>query len=79
MPSWNLLSWNVNGIRAVAKNGFMDWVHTGAPNILCVQETKAQEAQLDANITEVAGYESFWSDAEKKDTAGWLYTLVTSH
>ena len=70
MSSWKLLSWNVNGIRAVAKKGFLDWLQEEAPDIMCVQETKSQESQLDANITDAAGYQSYWSEAEKKGYSG---------
>ena len=56
MSSWKLLSWNVNGIRAVAKKGFMEWFKSESPDILCLQETKAQEDQLDNSIKEIEGY-----------------------
>ena len=70
MASWKLLSWNVNGVRAVAKKGFIDWIQEEAPEILCIQETKSQESQLDAKITDVDGYTSYWSEAEKKGYSG---------
>ena len=60
MSSWKLLSWNVNGIRAVAKKGFMEWFKSESPDILCLQETKAQEDQLDNSIKEIEGYQSYW-------------------
>lgn len=43
MKSLTLLSWNVNGIRSVAKKGFHDWLKNAVPDILCIQETKAWE------------------------------------
>ncbi len=70
MSSWKLLSWNVNGVRAVAKKGFIEWLQGEAPDILCIQETKSQESQLDVKITEVDGYQSYWSEAEKKGYSG---------
>ena len=70
MSSWKLLSWNVNGVRAVAKKGFIDWIQEEVPDILCIQETKSQESQLDAKITDVDGYTSYWSEAEKKGYSG---------
>ena len=70
MSSWKLLSWNVNGVRAVAKKGFIEWLQDEAPDILCIQETKSQESQLDAKITDVDGYTSYWSEAEKKGYSG---------
>ena len=45
-----LLSWNVNGIRAVHKKGFVDWVKEAKPEILCLQETKAQPEQIPAGV-----------------------------
>jgi exodeoxyribonuclease-3 len=41
-----IISWNVNGIRAVQKKGFVEWLVKGSPDILCVQETKADAGQL---------------------------------
>jgi len=41
MKSYIMLSWNVNGIRAVAKKGFLEWFKNEKPDILCLQETKA--------------------------------------
>lgn len=70
-----LISWNVNGIRAVQKKGFLEWFRKESPDILCLQETKAEEAQLDSEIREVPGYQSFWCSAEKKGYSGVaLYT-----
>jgi len=45
-----ILSWNVNGIRAVYKKNFMDWFLKEQPDILCIQETKAQEEQIPDGI-----------------------------
>ncbi len=56
-----LLSWNVNGIRAVQKKGFLEWLSEAAPDILCLQETRAAEAQLPAALVHPAGYHSFWN------------------
>ena len=41
-----LFSWNVNGVRAIEKKGFLDWVDNTSPDILCIQETKANFDQL---------------------------------
>ena len=70
MSSLRLLSWNVNGIRAVVKKGFMEWFQKEMPDVLCLQETKAQEAQLGTEIKNVAGYKSYWSEAVKKGYSG---------
>ena len=65
-----LLSWNVNGIRAIYKKGFLDWFKKANPDILCLQETKAHPDQLVEELKDVNGYESFFSSAEKKGYSG---------
>lgn len=65
-----LLSWNVNGIRAVQKKGFVEWLLKDSPDILCLQETKAEESQLDDGLKNVPGYTSYWCSAEKKGYSG---------
>jgi len=65
-----LLSWNVNGIRAIEKKGFLDWLHKESPDILCVQETKADTKDLSEKLLKPAGYQTFWSSAEKKGYSG---------
>lgn len=65
-----LLSWNVNGIRAVAKKGFLEWLESASPDILCVQETKANEQQLSPELLSPVGYRSYWSSALKKGYSG---------
>ncbi len=68
------ISWNVNGIRACIKKGFNEFVEQCDPDILCIQETKANEAQVDLNFPL---YEQYWNSAEK---AGYSGTLVlTKH
>jgi exodeoxyribonuclease-3 len=63
-----LVSWNVNGLRAVLKKGALDAVLSLNPDFLCVQETKCQEADLQGWIPE--GYHSVYSSAEKKGYSG---------
>ena len=66
-----ILSWNVNGIRAVEKKGaFQDIFEKFSPDILCFQETKASEDQLVDEIKEVPGYYSFFESSEKKGYSG---------
>jgi exodeoxyribonuclease-3 len=65
-----LLSWNVNGLRAVHKKGFLDWFRKDDPDILCVQETKAAEEQLPDEIRQVEGYHAYFAAAEKKGYSG---------
>ena len=47
-----LYSWNVNGIRAVEKKGFLDWLDQEQPEIVCIQETKAHVEQLSSSLIE---------------------------
>ncbi|MCF7801154.1 MAG: exodeoxyribonuclease III [Candidatus Marinimicrobia bacterium] len=61
-----IISWNLNGIRAVLKKGFWDWFNHEQPNILCLQETKAQPDQLDDDILNPPGYTGIWHSAERK-------------
>jgi len=65
-----ILSWNVNGIRAMAKKGFIDWLKKESPDILCIQETKCQKDQLTDDLLSPKGYTSYWSSAEKKGYSG---------
>lgn len=65
-----ILSWNVNGIRAAQKKGFLDWLARESPDILAVQETKAQPDQLDAVLLNPPGYHVCWNSAEKKGYSG---------
>ena len=65
-----IISWNVNGIRAVAKKGFFDFLQQQNPDILCLQETKAHPDQLTADLLAPHGYEVFWSSATKKGYSG---------
>ena len=65
-----LISWNVNGIRAVWKKGFPEFVAAQVADVLCLQETKIQPEQLTPEMKDVAGYRSYWSAAEKKGYSG---------
>ena len=61
------ISWNVNGLRAVAGKGFVESFETLSPDFLCLQETKMQAGQLDLQFP---GYHSYWNYAEKKGYSG---------
>ncbi len=61
-----LLSWNVNGARAIYKAGFMDWLAETAPDILCLQETRAEPSQIPAEMAAPAGYHAFWHASSRK-------------
>ena len=77
MQQVRALSWNVNGIRAVHKKGFLDWFAQDAPDILCLQETKASVDQLPEALIEVPGYDSYFSTCERKGYSGvGLYTKI---
>ena len=66
-----LISWNVNGLRAVVNKGFKEFFKEIDADIFCIQETKMQEAQLDDNILEIfEGYNAYWNSAEKKGYSG---------
>ncbi len=66
----NLVSWNVNGLRAVAKKGFADWVLESSPDVLCIQETKAHEDQLPPSITAIGEYNAHFAYPERKGYSG---------
>lgn len=61
------ISWNVNGIRACVKKGFLDFFKEADADIFCIQETKIQEGQLDLDLD---GYEQYWNYAVKKGYSG---------
>ena len=66
--STKIISWNVNGLRAcVAKNTFYPFVEEEKPDILCLQETKLQEGQIDLLLND---YHAYWNYAEKKGYSG---------
>lgn len=66
-----LISWNVNGLRAVVNKGFKEFFKEIDADIFCIQETKMQEEQLDENILEIfEGYNAYWNSAEKKGYSG---------
>lgn len=65
-----LISWNVNGIRAVAKKDFFSDLARLSPDILCLQETKAQDDQVAEVLAVVSGYYKYSNSAEKKGYSG---------
>tara|TARA_Y100001970_G_scaffold252666_1_gene326675 strand:+ start:301 stop:1062 length:762 start_codon:yes stop_codon:yes gene_type:complete len=65
-----ILSYNINGIRAAIKKGFIDWLKIENPDIICLQEIKAMENQFDVKLFDQLGYKSFWYPAEKKGYSG---------
>ena len=65
-----IISYNVNGIRAALKKDLIKWLATEDPDVFCVQESKSQEDQVDANIFKDMGYHAQWCSAEKKGYSG---------
>jgi exodeoxyribonuclease-3 len=62
-----IISYNVNGIRAALKKGFIEWLTAANPDVICLQETKAHKEQLDLSLFEEAGYiYHYWFSAQKK-------------
>lgn len=70
MKTDKLISWNVNGVRAIHKKGFLSWLEKEDPDILCLQETKAMEEQLPDELRAVDGYRSYFASAERKGYSG---------
>ena len=68
--SLRLYSWNVNGLRAVLKKGFLDFVEKHRPDILGLQEIKAEESQVAEGLKSLTGYHHFFSSAERKGYSG---------
>ena len=65
-----LISWNVNGIRAIARKGMLDWLASESPDVLCIQETKAHPDQLTKKLLQPPGYHTYWNPAERKGYSG---------
>ena len=66
MPLKKIITYNLNGIRAALSKGLIDWIKVASPDILCVQETKAQPDQIPSLEFEMAGYKTYWFSAQKK-------------
>ena len=61
------ISWNVNGLRACLKKGFLEFLNAQKPDFMCLQETKMERGQADIDLS---GYQEFWNSAEKKGYSG---------
>jgi len=70
METLKILSWNVNGLRAVLKKGFLDFIKSEEPHIFGIQETKLQEPQLPDEAKAPFDYQAAWNFAEKKGYSG---------
>ncbi len=65
-----IISYNVNGIRAAFKKGFIDWVKTNPADVICLQETKATKDDVDYKKLDELGYHHHWFSAQKKGYSG---------
>jgi exodeoxyribonuclease-3 len=72
-----LVSWNVNGIRAAVRNGFLEFLEKYSPDILALQEIKAKEDNVPMEVRYYEGYHKYWNPAERKGYAGTaLFTKI---
>lgn len=65
-----IISYNVNGIRAAFTKDFIGWLSVANPDIICFQESKANETQIDIQSFENLGYQTYWYSAQKKGYSG---------
>ena len=65
-----IITWNVNGIRAVEKKDFCKWLSECGADVVCIQETKAKPEQLSENLISPEGYKSYWASAVKPGYSG---------
>lgn len=63
-------TWNVNGLRAVIGKGFHQWAQKDAADVLCLQEIKTRPDQIDAELRELPGYQSYWNPAQRPGYSG---------
>ena len=72
---YRVITFNLNGIRAAARKGFFAWLEQQNADVVCFQETKAQEHQLVDPIFKPSGYHTYFFDAEKKGLQWCCYLL----
>lgn len=65
-----IISYNVNGIRAAIKKGFIEWLAGDPADVICLQEIKAHQGDIDISAIERSGYKSYWFSAQKKGYSG---------
>lgn len=70
MKELRIISWNVNGLRAIQKKGFLKWFKEENPDILCLQETKVPYEQLPKTLKRIDGYYPYFCEANKKGYSG---------
>ena len=66
----NIVSWNVNGLRAALRKGLTDWLAIEAPDIFCIQEVKAQLEQIPPSLLASTDYHKYWNLGERKGYSG---------
>ena len=77
MPTLKMLSWNVNGIRATVKKGFLEWFAKQDADIVGIQETKAHIEQIPDEVRNIDGYHTYFCQGEKKGYSGvGLFTKI---
>lgn len=72
-----IVSWNVNGIRACQKKGFLEFIDRERPEILCIQETKAHTDQLDESLIHPFNYDSYWTSCSTRNGYSGVATYTT--
>src|SRR5690349_3720673 len=70
MQIMRIITYNLNGIRAAMRKGWLGWLESYDPDIVCLQELKAEPSQLDTTVFEKMGYHAHWFAAEKKGYSG---------
>lgn len=65
-----IISYNVNGIRAAIKKGFVEWLQTNPADVICLQETKATKDDVNMDAIRALGYQDYWFSAQKKGYSG---------
>ena len=78
MNNLKIISWNVNGIRAAYKKGFLDFIKKENADIVCLQEIKALEEQLPKDLRNIEGYELFINPADPKIKKGYSGVAIYS-
>lgn len=75
-----IASWNVNGLRAIAKRDFSKWLQNSQIDVMCIQEIKIDALSLTPNLTDIPGYYSTFSHAVRKGYAGvGIYSKIKPH
>lgn len=78
MSTLSIISYNVNGLRAAIRKGFLEWMQTQPADIICVQETKATQDDVPHEVFRNMGYQDYWFSAQKKGYSGVaVFTKVT--